>query len=83
MRTLAAIGVEPLDSLAVLGEPAMTRVNPELGELPMPFGIAGYPDITIHDDQVLVHYYMTFLRPNMSAGRRLFIRPLSWFYGED
>ncbi len=83
VRTLAAIGVEPLDRLAQLDEPAMTRADKELGELPMPFGTASYPDITLHGDHVLVHYYMTFLRPNMSAGGRLHIRPLGWYYGED
>ncbi|MBG87538.1 MAG: hypothetical protein CMO80_11645 [Verrucomicrobiales bacterium] len=83
VRTLAAIGVEPLNQMAKLDEPAMTRADKELGELPMPFGYLSYPDITVHGGQVLVHYYMTFVRPSMSAGGRLFIRPLDWFYGND
>ena len=83
VRTLAAIGVPPLDEMAQLDPPAMTRADREIGELPMPFGTASYPDITVHGDSVLVQYYMSFRRPNMSAGGRLHIRPLAWFYGED
>lgn len=83
VRTIAAIGVQPLDRLAELAEPGMTRVDKQVGELPMPFGTVSYPDITIHGDQVLVQYYMTFLNPSMSAGGRLHIRSLGWYYGED
>ncbi|MFH0965920.1 MAG: hypothetical protein V2A58_18125, partial [Planctomycetota bacterium] len=61
----------------------MTRADKELGELPLPFGTAAYPDITFHGDHVLVRYYMSFRKPSMSAGGRLHILPLGWFYGEN
>ena len=83
VRTLVAIGVPPLDEMAQLDPPAMTRAEREVGELPMPFGTASYPDITFDGDHVLVQYYMSFRKPSMSAGGRLHIRPLGWFYGED
>ena len=83
VRTIAAIGVPPLDEMAQLDPPGMTRADKDIGELPMPFGTAGYPDITVHGDSVLVQYYLAFKRPSMSGGGRLFIRPLDWFYGEE
>ena len=83
VRTLVAIGLPPLDEMAERSPPAMTRADKELGELPMPFGSASYPDITIDGDQVFVQYYMSFRRPSMSAGGRLHIQPLDWFYGRD
>ncbi|MFH0963238.1 MAG: sialidase family protein, partial [Planctomycetota bacterium] len=68
VRTLVAIGVPPLDKMAQLDPPGMTRADKELGELPLPFGTAAYPDITFHGDHVLVRYYMSFRKPSMSAG---------------
>jgi len=83
VRTLAAIGVPPLDKMAQLDPPGMTRADKELGELPMPFGIASYPDITFYRDRVLVRYWMIMRKPNLRVGGRLHILPLGWFYGED
>ena len=82
VRTLDTGGLPFLDEIAPLSEPAMTRADKDVGELPIPFGTVSYPDVIFAGENVLVKYHKRYINPEMSVGVKLMSKPLEWFYGQ-
>ena len=80
IKTIATAGLPAVKGIAALSEPQMMRADKDLGELPMPFGIVDYPDITFADDRVLIKYYKRFRKPDFGMGTPMYILPIAWLY---
>ena len=85
VRTLDTGGLAPLERMAELSPPGMTRGEHDLGELPWGMGRVCYPDVAFTDGghNVVVRYLKSGINPPIQVTGRIQVLPLDWFYGKE
>ena len=84
-RTIDRVVLPPAGRVLPDPQPRMARGLDYVGVLPADYGSVDYPTVEIVDDTVFLFWYRVVVdqRPADVTGRRLWVLPVSWFYGDE
>ncbi|MFH0962508.1 MAG: sialidase family protein [Planctomycetota bacterium] len=84
-RTIDSVVLPTAGPLTPDPSPQMARGLDYVGELPEDFGSVSYPWMSVLGDTVFVTFSRVVVNPRKGdvAGRRMQVRPLSWFYEDE